>query len=55
MDEFFEEQKEQARKLDDVELKKHAAVSFYHERRPYCMNCFCCACLVVRNERFEDN
>ena len=39
----------EARKLDDAELDRHATVSLRHRCR--CNQCFCCAALAVQRER----
>jgi hypothetical protein len=40
---------ETARALPEAELRRHASVSANNGHR--CVECFCCACLTVREER----
>jgi len=52
--EFFERQKEIARELSQSERDRHAGVSIRHEK-PLCLNCFCCACVIVNREMKEED
>ena len=40
---------DEARKLDDTEIARHARVSTSNLH--YCTMCFCCACVDVKAER----
>ena len=49
MEPTWANQLDEARKLDDKELARHASVSTDNNHQ--CVDCFCCACVVVREER----